>query len=192
MTQSGGRGLSPAEFVQRLARETDLSATEIGRQARAIGYRIGNDLLRAIVNAGRGRTVTPRQRSTFLAFGVKLSARDPEGFRRSLGQVLTKAVGETVQRTRLAVTVQATADVGFRWDRSRSVDDRSQRVSVTQTLNIRADQVEAFNANIQRLGASFVPQLIQRGGALLSVNQNYGDVILLDQPRLEVVRVAQL
>ena len=192
MTQSGGRGLSPAEFVQRLARETDLSATEIGRQVRAIGYRIGNDLLRAIVNAGRGRTLSPRQRNTFLNFGIKLTARDPEGFRRSLGQVLTKAVGETLQRTRLAVTVQATADVGFRWDRSGTVDDRSRSVSVTQTLNIRADQVEAFNANIQRLGASFVPQLIQRGGALLSVNQNYGDVILLDQPQLEVVRVAQL
>ena len=100
MTQSGrgrGRGLTPAQFVQRLARTTELSATEIGRQARAIGFRIGNDLLRAIVRTGRGQTPTPRQRNAFLSFSARLAADDPEGFRRNFARVAGEAVDATLR-----------------------------------------------------------------------------------------------
>lgn len=192
MTQSGrGRGLTPAQFVQRLARTTDLSATEIGRQARAIGFRIGNDLLRAIVRTGRGQAPTPRQREAFLSFSARLSVDDPEGFRRNFARTVGEATDATIRRTRLAITVQASADVTFRWDRSGATEG-SQDVVLTETVNIRGDQVQAFNANLQNLASSFIPRILQRGATLLNVNQNYGEVILADGPQIEVVRVAQV
>ena len=192
MTQSGrGRGLTPAQFVQRLARTTDLSATEIGRQARAIGFRIGNDLLRAIVRTGRGLTPTPRQREAFLSFAHRLTVDDPEGFRRNFARTAGEAVEATLRRTRLAITVQASADVTFRWDRSGSTEG-SQDVVLTETVNIRGDQVQAFNANLQNLASTFIPRILQRGATLLNADQNYGEVILASGPQIEVVRVAQV
>ena len=63
---------------------------------------------------------------------------------------------------------------------------------LTETVNIRGDQVQAFNANLQNLAGTFIPRILQRGAMLLNVDVNYGEVILAGGPQIEVVRVAQV
>lgn len=186
MTQSGGRGIPPALFVQQLARSTNLSTTAIGREARRQGLRIGNDLLRASVNFARGRTVTPRQRGAFLNVRLIQSGPSRAEYARAIGDFAVATVG----RQRVTVTVEVTADVVFRWERSGSAAGETRSVKETQTFNITGAQLPTFNSRLSDLARTFVPRILQRGENLLQAPVDYGEVIISQGPDIDIVRVA--
>lgn len=184
------RGLNPAIFqVSRLARTTGSSISEIGREVRGRGQRISNDLLRALVRLERGASITPRQRGTIGNISLQITL---SGDLNRLGVNLQKSFAETLDKTRYKITYEVRGTVGFRWTRSKSVDENNTYETVRQDVNIRGSQIEAFNQAIPQLLQATLPALADRGARSLGINDNYGEVIIIGIPTIEIISVTSL
>lgn len=177
--------------MARLARTTGLSGSAIGRRARAEGFRIGNDLIRGLVNAQRGRSLTPGQQRAAEGFSVRLITNypSPQQYGEALGEQFQQVLRRGLERTRLRISYRVTGTVGFRWDRSGSLDGEQATISTDQTVHIRGTKLDAFNANTDGLLEASIPSLLDSGARELSVNSNYGEAILIGEPRLEILNI---
>ena len=193
MTQSGGRGDSPSEFLRRLARTPGISQRSFIAQARAAGIRFSNDVYRGIFNALRGISLTGGQRRALARASLRLSVRGrpltgatrqqlTDDFSNLLSDLVKRAVPNIMTR----ITYRVNAVVGFVWE-SGSVDNDTAFVSIEREVTISLDQLDSFNANIEGFASTHESTLIDIGASRLGLDSSYGEYIFTEAPIIEVL-----
>ena len=186
MTQSGGRGQSPARFLSRLARETSLSQRAIIRQAREAGFRFGNDLARGLINAARGRELSQPQGQSLFRLSLRLNVSgDPNAIGNLVGDATAQALQEYLRNAMLRISYRVSAEVGFIWQ-SGSTDDQETRVAVDRQVTIGGDQIGSFNENIDAFANTHNDTLIQLASDVLGFDSQYGEFIFTSAPEIGV------
>ena len=196
MTQSGARRqrqidrrTTTATFVARLARTTDFSKARIFREVRSLGYSIGNDLGRAIINSAREVNLTARQNQAIGAFAIRIEGI--QNLPQELGQALRQAVGDTFRRTRFSITVTASGTAQFVWGRSGVTEPKQAQVSDTQTFNIAGDQLQAFQDNLPNLLSVFLGRLEGKAANFIGADPKYGDYSI-ENPNINIDSIREI
>ena len=192
MTQSGARRqrqidrrTTAATFVARLARTTDYSRSRIFREVRALGYSIGSDFGRGIINAARGGQVSPRQQAQLTAFSISFEAANTKSLPEELGSAIRAGIDRTLRRTRYTIKVTARGTAKFVWARSGSTEPKQAQVEATQTFNIRADQLDAFNSNVNNLLPVFLGKLEGKAANFIGADPKYGEYFI-ENPTINI------
>lgn len=172
MTQSGGDAFN---FVFELAARSGLSQRAILREARARGFRIGNDIGRALVRSARGQAPTQRQQRGLVSVSLRPGLR--QTFRNlgtELGQSLANQLESIANRAMVRITYTVTGTVGFIWN-SGSAEDRTTQETITNEVTIRFSQAGRFLQRLPQLGQEQAQRLVSMGLNVLGLDANYGD-----------------
>lgn len=193
MTQSGGPRQSAADFIASLARSTPQSQRAILRAARAAGYRISNQVGRAVVNATRGLGITEAQSLSLI--NIRLDQRSLQGTLGRLRERVQRAVrGRLEQRERqqrLRINYQVRATVGFLWEGRRESAEVVVAV-VDRQATIRPSQEAEFRARLPQLARTHARALNDQGARIGGFNPRYGLVYLETPPEAQIVSVERL
>lgn len=173
-----------AGFVGRLARTTKRSINSILREARRLGYRIGNDLGRGLINAARNRTVTSAQTQRIANYVQRNIDRinDPRLRQLTLSRLSSQ---------RVSITVNLTGRGRFLWEKSQVYSETEANAELNQTFIIRADQIENFFLRFDDVFESMLPQLTEKAAVSLDGNANYGEIVM-DNITANIVRLVSL
>ena len=193
MTQSGGPRQTAADFIAGLARNSRASQRAILRQARAAGYRISNQIGRAVVNATRGLDITEAQTLDLLS--IRLEPGATEGalarVRRQVQNVVQRRLQERQRQQRLRITYQVRATVGFLWEGRRESAEVVVAV-IDQQVTIRPSQEAEFRARLPQLARTHARALNDQGARIGGFNPRYGLVFLETPPEAQIINVERL
>ena len=188
MTQSGSPDprQAAADFIAGLARNSSLSQRAILRQARAAGFRIANDVGRAVVAVTRGLPGTARQRGALLSIRATGVRGALASVQRQVERIVQRRLQEQQQRARVRINYQVSAVVGFVWEDVRE-DRRVTTVTINNNVTIRADQQQAFERRLPELARTSGRALLDRGLRQLGLSANYGNARFETPPEIRVL-----
>ena len=199
MTQSGGRAISPEQFLRNLARTPGISQRRFIQQARQAGIRFSNDVFRGIFNSLKNLELTGNQRIAVTKTALRLSLTgrklllqgkgvtktDIKQVSDKFGNFLTELLTSQLPNIMVRVNYRVSARVGFIWE-SGSADNGETFVSIPREVTISLDQLDSFNDSLSNFGSTHTSALIDIGASELGLDSSYGEYIFTEAPSIEV------